>query len=585
MKQAAERVAFHQTIWNFLASVRLTVTVLLSLAATSVIGTLIPQNAEADWYFHQYGETFFRLFSRLQLFDMYHAWWYQALIVLLVVNIIVCSIDRFSSVWKIVFVESPKFNIEQFRRQKEAQTYNVSASLEILQERYERYIGRRFRYHRVETMEKAVCILAERGRWTRFGVYGVHLSVVLMLIGALIGLVGGFDGTVNIPEGETVNAVRLTSGNKVQPLEFSVRCEDFDVSFYENGVPKEYRSRLSIIENNQTVLQKDIIVNDPLRYKGINIFQSSYGKVPPKEMTVRLTSVSSGEETEVAARMGEPIQLPNQQGALVIQEFKSAYMYKGHRLGETFIGVWTPPSGEPVEVIMPYPFPEYDIHDPEELRRMSAFQASGRRSAGISAPDDPQRKIGLEFASRSSGMTYSRSVSPGERVEIPEGQGTFVITGIEESYAFMGNPIGQAVLGRIERDSREPETVVLPVRFPNFDKMRKGDMVISIVEPQETSAETNMVLSVTAYSETYYTGLQVTKDPGVAMVYLGFIFMILGSYVTFFTSHQRVCIELTPAGKNTRVLVSGTANKNKLGMQRLVENLSRRLRRLDEAGG
>ena len=75
----------------------------------------------------------------------------------------------------------------------------------------------------------------------------------------------------------------------------------------------------------------------------------------------------------------------------------------------------------------------------------------------------------------------------------------------------------------------------------------------------------------------YYTGLQVTKDPGVWIVYTGFLVMIIGCFVTFFMSHQRFCIEAVNSGKRIRVTVSGTSNKNKLGMQARIEKLAKKL--------
>jgi hypothetical protein len=60
-------------------------------------------------------------------------------------------------------------------------------------------------------------------------------------------------GYVNIAEGESVDRVRLRNDNRVMPLEFEGRCEDFDVSFYDSGAPKEYRSRLQIVENGKIV--------------------------------------------------------------------------------------------------------------------------------------------------------------------------------------------------------------------------------------------------------------------------------------------------------------------------------------------
>ena len=60
-------------VWKFFTSIKLTVVLLLTLAVTSIGGTLIPQNADPAAYVQAYGEFAFRLFSTLGLFDMYHS--------------------------------------------------------------------------------------------------------------------------------------------------------------------------------------------------------------------------------------------------------------------------------------------------------------------------------------------------------------------------------------------------------------------------------------------------------------------------------------------------------------------------------
>ncbi len=105
-----------------------------------------------------------------------------------------------------------------------------------------------------------------------------------------------------------------------------------------------------------------------------------------------------------------------------------------------------------------------------------------------------------------------------------------------------------------------PVDVVIPP-FANFDKMRGG----------------NFIISVTDYEQHYYTGLQITKDPGVLIVYSGFVMMIIGFLITFFMSHQSVCVEVAEAGGKTRVMVAGTASKNKMGMEIRTKKLSERL--------
>jgi len=62
------------TVWKLFASVKLTVVLLLSLAATSVIGTLIPQNQDSVAYLEAFGPFLFRFFNVLGLFDLYHSW-------------------------------------------------------------------------------------------------------------------------------------------------------------------------------------------------------------------------------------------------------------------------------------------------------------------------------------------------------------------------------------------------------------------------------------------------------------------------------------------------------------------------------
>lgn len=67
-------------LWDLFASVKLTVVVLILLAATSVVGTLIPQNADPVLYVRAYGQFVYRLLEVLDIFDMYYSWWFQTLI-------------------------------------------------------------------------------------------------------------------------------------------------------------------------------------------------------------------------------------------------------------------------------------------------------------------------------------------------------------------------------------------------------------------------------------------------------------------------------------------------------------------------
>ncbi len=466
-------------LWKFFCSVKLTVFLLLSLALTSVIGTVIPQNENPDAYLHAYGAFRYQLLSALGVFDMYHSWWFQGLLILLTVNIVVCSIDRLSSNWKLIFNRHPSVRPERFNNRADARTFTDKRSAEDLVAVYEPIMAHQFGHFQVIHSDGGTVVYGEKGRLSRLGVYIVHLSVILLLIGGLVGSFFGFEGYVNIAEGETTDTIRIRNTGQLHRLDFQIRCDDFSMEVYDSGTPKEYRSALSIIDGGETVKQKDIIVNDPLRYRGINIFQSSYGKLPPEQMPT----------------------------------------------------VQAPPA------------------------------ASG-----------PADSYTLNFTSSSSGMNYAVTATVGEPVEIPEGLGKFVLMAYEADATFRGMAVGAALKGILTPAGGEPTEVLLPLKFANFDKMRGGNVFITVADqPQEPFTP------AAPTEERYYTGLQVTRDPGVWLVYSGFILMITGCFVTFYLSHQQVCIVIDQLRNNSRVTLAGVANRNKLAMKNTVEKIHKAL--------
>lgn len=462
-----------QSVWRFLASLKLTVVLLLCIALLSIIGTVIPQNLNMQTYIAKYGLFGYQLFASLDIVDMYHSWWFVGLLLMLVINIVVCSIDRLETTWRVIFPKTRKFDLEAYQRRKSRWDFKIAHSAADINTIYHRFLSKRYRYHRIETMDNGFAVVAERGRWTRLGVYIVHLSVVVMLLGGLIGSRFGFEGFVKIAEGESADAVVLNSSGQNFTLPFSIRCDDFDVQFYKGTQrPKEFRSRLSLVQDGREVAAKEIVVNDPLRYNGIGIYQSSY----------------------------EPID-----------------------------------DGHPA----------------------------------LSTDIDPEGPFALSIRSVESGLEYTRNAAIGETINMPEGLGTLVLKRFDPQAQFKEMALGPALIGELTDRKANSLTITLPLRFPRYDVMRRGATVISVSTP------------VTApQSPRYFTGLQVVYDPGVGVVYLGFILMIAGCLVTFFMSHQQVVVIVRTQKKGAAVTVSGKANKNKVGFVMKLQRMAGHLEQL-----
>ena len=148
-KQAINSDPFRK-IWDLFSSVKLTVVLLLTLALTSIIGTLIPQNESPQAYLKAFGAFLYRFYDILGFFDLYHSWWFQFLILLLAINVLVCSLDRLPGVWKIAFVKVPPFNIDRFKQMATKEVFSTAIPFDQLSQQAEAFISNKFGYYRSE---------------------------------------------------------------------------------------------------------------------------------------------------------------------------------------------------------------------------------------------------------------------------------------------------------------------------------------------------------------------------------------------------------------------------------------------------
>jgi cytochrome c biogenesis protein len=311
--------------------------------------------------------------------------------------------------------------------------------------------------------EDSLQIYSEKGRYSRLGVYVTHFSIILILIGAVVGIFFGFNASLNLLEG-TRSPVAYARNGKEIPLGFEIACNDFETTFYENtDTPRSFKSWLTIFENGMPVKINgkevtEIDVNSPLKYKGIMFYQSSYGFSPSKDslFKISVTPGSGGKKEEIALRFGESFSIPGTNITGKIADFSPALSM-------------------------------------DEMGRLFTYAQTMNNPA-----------VFIEFTENGK-LKYRQWIL-----------------------------------------KRYPQTWSIPDGTVEFKDLWGAQ----------------------------YTGIQVRRDPGVWIVYLGCIVMSIGLYAAFFMSHARIWITLRDEKGGTKAIIAASTNKNKIAFEQKIEKLA-----------
>jgi cytochrome c biogenesis protein len=446
--------SFVQSLWDFFCSLKLTISLLISLALTSIIGTIIPQGKLAPEYVATISPMKLQIYTKLGFFDMYHSMWFITLLYVFSLNLVCCSVKRLPHVFK--FISDPTLVLGESQRKSFSlkQELSFSAPLDKGREALAAFLGKEFGTPVVTEQNGEYHLFAQKSAWCRLGVYVVHLSILVIFVGAIIGSLFGYKGFAAIVEGSSVSSIQARNGAEI-PLGFDLRCEQFTVSYYDSGAPKEFKSILTVLENGRPI--KDytnvrVVVNEPLTYKGFTFYQSSFGQA----------TESSDHTLSAKSRSGD--------------------------FSERF---------------------------------------TLREGQAITLKDGTSFKL-LETASDISQFMPGFS-GPAARVEV--------------------TPKGKAA-----------QTFIVLKNYPEVNAQRGDDLVF-----QYEGSNAKM-----------YTGLQVAKDPGVWVVWLGCTLMVVGLFIAFFMSHKRVWIVVSKGYAR----MYGNASKNQAAFQMQFEELSDKLKKL-----
>jgi cytochrome c biogenesis protein len=276
-------------LWRLFTSMRTALILMLILAVLALVGTLLvqapagmssdPQAYQAwlDSITPKYG-GWTKPMDMLGLFNIFSSVWFKGVIVLLTTSILACSVNRFKGLWKTAVHPRTRMTPVFFDRAPHSETIESAVAFDAAAAD----VTRTFKSHHyrtvVEREGQEISIYADRFRWAPFGTLMAHISLVMILVGALAGGTFGFkNNEFAVPVGSTIPVGNGTG--------LSVKATSFNDSYYENGAPSDYAAGLVVYKDGQQVAQQTVRVNQPLSVGDVTFYQSFFGAAT--DMTVK----------------------------------------------------------------------------------------------------------------------------------------------------------------------------------------------------------------------------------------------------------------------------------------------------------
>lgn len=299
---------------KLICSVRLGVTLLSLLGLACFVGMLImQQNVEGfDRYFAALTPSQKTVYGKLGLFDIYHAWYFNALLCLVSANIVLASIDRFPKTW--LFVSKPNFTVpvRWLREQKQTGELEFEGTPDTIAHRIRQEMTRAG-WRNIATRENAgkTFVFAQSGTWNRFGAYAVHVGLLTIFTGGFLTAQFGSTGQMPLSPGESTNlmsetVVQLDKANEItKRLPFDIACIDIQQRLINRDGPIaaqntiDWMTRFTITDETG---KHDAFVqmNRPFDYRGYRFFQASFTPVGrARNITLNINPADSGEPRTV----------------------------------------------------------------------------------------------------------------------------------------------------------------------------------------------------------------------------------------------------------------------------------------------
>ena len=268
-----------QKIFKSIADLRFAIFILLVIAAFSVIGTVIEQDQSIETYKLNYPLTN-RVFGFLSwdiilqfgLDHIYKTWWFISLILLFGISLLTCTLLQQVPALKIAR------RCQFFRTTQQFCRLNISTNLQHLS--FTQLLFK-IKENKYSIFQQKNIIYCYKGLIGRIAPIVVHFSMILILIGAIIGSINGFKAQEIVPKTETFHIQNVLNNGQLTFIpKVSLRVNDFWITYTKQTTITQFYSDLSILNvDGNEIERKTIFVNSPAKYHGIDYYQTDWNLI------------------------------------------------------------------------------------------------------------------------------------------------------------------------------------------------------------------------------------------------------------------------------------------------------------------
>ena len=268
-----------QRFFRSLADLRFAIAILLIIASVSIIGTVIEQDQSIETYKINYpltnrvfGFLSWDIILKFGLDHVYKTWWFISCIILFGISLLTCTILQQLPALKI------SRRCQFFRTPQQFQRLKISTQLNNF--KFHKLLAK-IKQTQYSVFHQKNIIYAYKGLIGRIAPIIVHFSMILILIGTILGSINGFKAQEIIPKTETFHIQNILSNGQITLIpKVSTRVNDFWITYTKQTTINQFYSDISILNvDGNEIDRKTIYVNSPAKYRGINYYQTDWNLI------------------------------------------------------------------------------------------------------------------------------------------------------------------------------------------------------------------------------------------------------------------------------------------------------------------